>query len=50
VLSLPLWRGYAISDRADALHHIGYTQDILKTGRIGDVDFYPAHTFTAGCA
>ncbi len=42
VLSLPLWRGYAISDRADALHHIGYARDILTTGAIGDLDFYPA--------
>ena len=45
VLSLPLWRGYVVSDRADALHHIGYVADILRTGTVGEADFYPGMHF-----
>lgn len=42
ILSLPLFRGYAVHDRADALIHIGYARDIFNTGRLGPNDFYPA--------
>jgi hypothetical protein len=41
VLSLPLFRGYVVSDRADALNHIGYARDIMDSGRISQLDFYP---------
>jgi hypothetical protein len=45
VLSLPIFRGYAVSDRADALNHIGYARDILNTGTVSQLDFYPGMHF-----
>lgn len=42
VLSLPLFRGYAVYDRTDDMNHIGYMRDILHTHTLGQQDFYPA--------
>ena len=41
ILSLPLLRGYPVSDRADSMNHIGYARDIIATGRLSQLDFYP---------
>ncbi len=40
ILFLPVFRGYAIFGRADALSHLGYMKDILITGHIGE-NYYP---------
>lgn len=45
ILSLPLFRGYVVGDRADALNHIGYTRDILTSGTLSQFDFYPGMHF-----
>jgi hypothetical protein len=45
IISLPLYRGYPINDRADTLNHIGYVRDIALSGKLGDADFYPAMHF-----
>lgn len=45
VLSLPLFRGYPVADRADALNHIGYAADIIRTGTLTELDFYPGMHF-----
>jgi hypothetical protein len=42
ILSLPLFRGYAVADRTDAMNHIGYMKDIAITRHLGTQDFYPA--------
>lgn len=45
IISLPLFRGYPINDRADTLNHIGFVKDILITGKISEIDFYPSMHF-----
>ncbi len=40
ILFLPVFRGYVIFGRADAMSHLGYMKDILITGHIGE-NFYP---------
>lgn len=42
LLSLPIFLRFASSNRADALNHIGYVRDINLTGRLSQLDFYPA--------
>ena len=41
VLLLPLFRGYALYGLGDPLVHVGYINDIVKTGMIGESNFYP---------
>lgn len=45
IISLTIFRGYAVDDRADSMNHVGYVQDIIRTGRISKEDFYPAVHF-----
>ncbi len=40
-LSLPVFRGYATYGRADTLTHVGWIEEILRTGHVADSDFYP---------
>ncbi len=48
LLSLPLFKGYAVYGRWDALSHLGYVVDIIKYGYISDGDVYPiAHVCIA---
>lgn len=41
LLSLPSIRGYSVYGNDDVLTHIGHTKDILRDGRVGELDFYP---------
>jgi hypothetical protein len=41
-LSLPVLRGYAFFSGGDSLTHLGRVVDIIRTGRIGKTNFYPA--------
>lgn len=41
ILTLPVFRGYAMFGREDALSHLGFMQDILVTGHIGTRNLYP---------
>ena len=40
-LGLPLFRGYFIFPKGDALTHLGMMKDILTTGSIGNYNYYP---------
>ena len=40
--SLPMLHGYPVADRADSMNHIGYARDIIATGGLTNLDFYPA--------
>jgi len=48
LLSLPIVRGYFISDRYDVMVHIGKTKDVLYHGHISRSNFYPAMHILAG--
>ncbi|MFC2017368.1 hypothetical protein ACFLUD_03020, partial [Chloroflexota bacterium] len=48
VLSLHIIRGYMLWGRGDVLWHLSATRDIIATGHIQGVNFYPiSHIFTA---
>jgi hypothetical protein len=49
LILLPMFRGYFLLGRGDALTHLGAIKDIVSGGRIGEQDFYPAsHLWVAG--
>lgn len=41
LLSIPFIRGYQIYGREDVLSNIGWTNEILRNGSIGNTDLYP---------
>ncbi len=48
-LLLPEFRGYAFYGRGDTPTHLGHIRDILKTGYIGENNFYPIeHILSVG--
>jgi hypothetical protein len=49
LILLPMFRGYFLLGRGDALTHLGAIKDILSAGRIGENNFYPiSHLWVAG--
>jgi hypothetical protein len=42
LLLMPYIRGYPMYGRGDALTHIGFTRDIVKTGAISGANIYPS--------
>jgi hypothetical protein len=48
VITLPISRGYFISDFADEVSHLGMIKDILLNGHVGVNNFYPiSHILTS---
>ena len=48
IVSLWVFRGYAVYGRFDTLGHVGYMKDIVDTGHFSNMNFYPVlHIFGA---